>query len=123
MTTTPAPDAGLWRYRHVHDYLAFVREARAILARGGRVRLHWAGRDLDADGFRRELRRALDSRINAKAEPDRPRGRRDDPDHVRALRQDQRDLRDRVARRVRVYQFRTPEVRRRFGHLLARYDD
>jgi hypothetical protein len=32
-------------------------------------------------------------------------------------------VRDRVTRRVRVYQFETAEVRRRFGHLLSRYDE
>jgi hypothetical protein len=28
-----------------------------------------------------------------------------------------------IQQRVRIYQFETPEFRRRFGHLLARHDD
>ena len=43
-------------------------------------------------------------------------------DYQASLRRDQRRLVD-IANRIRVYQFETDEVRHRFGHLLARYDD
>jgi hypothetical protein len=46
----------------------------------------------------------------------------DSMEQVRMAR-DCRAVRDRVNRRVRVYQFETKEVRRRFGHLLSRYDE
>jgi hypothetical protein len=48
--------------------------------------------------------------------------RKQDPDYQARLRRDAWRLRD-IARRVRVYQFETPEVRDRFSHLLSRYDD
>ena len=49
--------------------------------------------------------------------------RKRDPDWQRAALQDSRALRCKLRQRVRVYQFRTSECRRRFGHLLDRYDD
>lgn len=63
-------------------------------------------------------RRALDYRINSRG------GRAEDSEPIDIdLQRDARDLDDILRRRVRVYQFRTPMMRARFGHLLARRDD
>ena len=125
MTSTLLEPAAspVWRYDHVRAYLKWVHACRDRLARTGRVWIDWAGVPLDAAGFRREFTDALDRRINAKAGLDRPRGRRDSDDHRRALVQDRADLQARLRSRVRIYQFRTPEFRGRFGHLLCDRDD
>lgn len=60
--------------------------------------------------------------INRKAGiPDR-RGRKDDPDYQIKLYRDQQRLKD-IARNIRVYQFETREVKKRFSHLLSNYND
>lgn len=46
-----------------------------------------------------------------------------DGEYQTRLRRDAYRVRDIVRDRVRVYQFETPEIRRRYGHLLSRYDD
>lgn len=67
---------------------------------------------------------ALHRRINTRGGIDKPRGKKDNSDYVRASYQDQQDIRDKVLRRIRVYQFRTPECRRRFANLLSdRWED
>jgi hypothetical protein len=77
---------------------------------------------LTKDEARRYLHFLLDVAVNRKAGiPDEPFPKCAADYQVR-LRRDQSRLRD-VARRVRVYQFETSEVRRRFGHLLASRED
>ena len=48
--------------------------------------------------------------------------RKQDPDYQTRLCLDAGRLRD-IRRRIRVYQFETEDVRRRFAHLLSRRDD
>lgn len=107
-----------WHYRHVREMLALYRRAFAHSAGGGTVKLHWNDEPMDAAAWRREFCQALDRRINLKAGIV-PAGRRASEGHQTDLRRDQHDLHATIGQRVRVYQFRTPEVRRRFGHLLA----
>jgi hypothetical protein len=77
---------------------------------------------LTKDEARRHLHYLLDVAIN------RRNGMSDEPfpkcadDYQLRLRRDQSRLQD-MARRVRVYQFETSEVRRRFGHLLVSRED
>jgi hypothetical protein len=68
--------------------------------------------------IRREARGALDRRINARG-GDLAANAPMDWDLIR----DARDLDDRLRRRVRIYQWRTRLMRRRFSHLLASRDD
>jgi hypothetical protein len=69
----------------------------------------------------RELRHGIHDRIN-KHDPRYGGGRKWEPIYQLSLARDARRLHD-IARRVRVYQIETPELARRFAHLLARHDD
>lgn len=110
------------RYPQPGAYVQAWKRANEVTAAGGTVRVSWAGRDLDAHGWRREVRRALDRRINERGGLDQT-GRKWDERYQVGLERDARALRDRLMRRVRVYQFETPELRERFGHLLADRED
>lgn len=114
------------RYRFVGEYLAFVRQAFATTAAGGTVKLSWCNPSLDATGWRREFRSALNNRINAKGGVE-PMSRYCPPNlnpayNYSGFVRDQQRLKD-IRRRVRVYQFETRAVRERFGHLLSSYDE
>jgi len=115
-----------WNYEHVAAYLAFQHNARAHLAQhaGGTVTLQW-GFPLTAEQFRLDTLKALHRRINLKAgiPADGGAGRKFESDYQISMRRDRDHVHDRMTRRIRVYQFETPEIRRRFGHLLSRYDD
>jgi hypothetical protein len=111
-----------WRYRHVGEMLAFYRRAREITEAGGTVRLERFGREYDADDWRRQFRLALDRRITLKAGPE-PAWRKLDDDYRRNLERDCRAIRDKVRRRVALHQLATPELRRRFGHLITPWED
>ena len=67
---------------------------------------------------RSQFRKALDHRINSRAGNDAA----NVPVDYELVR-DARALDDMLQRRIRVYQFATPFMRARFGHLLARHDD
>ncbi len=71
-----------------------------------------------ASDMRAEMLRALDRRINIRG------GDLEacNPVPIEWYR-DARRLEDIKLRRIRVYQFERPEVRAKFGHLLARHDD
>ena len=83
--------------------------------------------------YRREFQRALDKRINEKALIIRDksherykalnRGRKHRGLYQIALYRDRRRYMEMTMDRVRVYQFETPEMTKRYGHLLARQDD
>lgn len=77
------------------------------------------GRQLTKAQARRELSFLINTAIQRRAGIwERP---YDDSEH--AMRRDQRNLHAIINNRLRVYQFETKEVRKRYGHLLARYDD
>ena len=67
---------------------------------------------------RAQFRKALDKRINSRGGNDAD----NEPMDIELVR-DARALDDMLQRRIRVYQFATPMMRARFGHLLARHDD
>ncbi len=108
----------MWKYEMVHNYLAAMKTAFSHVKAGGTIKMNWAGPVLNLFEFREEFVSALHRRINLKA------GISDDAgysDKVMRWRRDQRRLQD-INNRIRVYQFETPEVRGRFGHLLANYE-
>ena len=102
------------------EYLASCRKAFEITASGGTVKLFWDSSPLDAAGWKREFLRALHRRINAKEGP-YDIWRKQMPDYQLCMARDRARLRE-IRRRVRVYEFETPEMRKRFGHLLSGYD-
>jgi hypothetical protein len=110
----------VWRYDHVHEYLTFCRRAFAETAAGRRIQLSWAGCPLDREGWRRSFRKALDQRINLKAGPE-PCWRKLNPAYQIDLMRDCRAIRDHATTRLAVHQIMTPELRRRFGHIISEY--
>lgn len=112
--------ADRWRYAHVREILTVYRWARAELTAGRTVHLAWNGPTLDAEGYRRWFRRGLDHRINLKMGP-YPTWRKLDDDYQRNLERDCRAIRDTVRHRAALHQLSTPELRRRFGHLLTEW--
>jgi hypothetical protein len=104
-------------YRFVHEYLTWARRALNVARDGGTVRIRWAT-EYQGGAFIREFTAALHARINHKAGIN-PTGRKFTQDYQIGLRRDADRLRD-IARRVRVYQFETPELTRRFGHKLSK---
>ena len=118
-----------WRYEDApggaegcREYVKSWREGLQRTREGHKVRLFWNGPSLDFEALRAEFVRALEARIALKAGR-APMGRKHTEEYQRAILQDSADLRRRVVHRVRVYQLRTPELHRRFAHLLATHDD
>ncbi len=105
-----------WRYKHVREYLALLRAAHEALAKGYGIRLRWNGDAMDAQEWQCERIKALDRRITLKA--GRPIGRKHSEQYQIGLFRDCHRVRD-AFRRIRVYQFETPEITRRYKHLLA----
>lgn len=111
-----------WQYRYAGEMLRFYRWAKAITAAGGRVRLSWAGSEYDAEGWRHQFLLALDRRITLKAGP-LPSWRKLSDLYQTELRRDSQRIRDNRQQRVALHQINTPELRRRFGHLISSRDD
>jgi len=68
-------------------------------------------------------RKIIDGRERCGYGCHRPYGEKWEQDYENRAYRDSRAARDRVARRIRVYQFETKEARRRLGHLLSERDD
>lgn len=66
----------------------------------------------------RDFRNALDLRINERAGLI-PSGRKHQEMYQTNLMRDAHDLASHLTQRVRIYQFRCPEIHKRFHHLLA----
>lgn len=97
-------------------YAKFLRELRTLPSHAP-VRFSWS-HIVTAEMARREVRLALDRRINERG--GRPEA---NVEMDIGLVRDARRLADMRLHRVRVYQFESELCRRRFGHLLARHDD
>jgi hypothetical protein len=99
-------------------YLRSIRHANAVTAAGGRIHLDWTDSDgHDAEAWQREQRAALHRRISAKggiaySRHNDPSQRGIDPIFTR----DQIALRNIRTIRLRVYQFESRAVRKRFAH-------
>lgn len=102
----PGQYASLWA--HVRQLADDSRVPDFVDASRGTV----TGRELKA-----KFRRALHNRINTRGSLCMA-GRRYDGLYQADLYRDQRALHDKLQKRVRVYQFLTDIVRRRFGYLL-----
>lgn len=111
------------RYRgQARRYLEKCRRIQHALEQGERIQLDWAGPILDKEGWCKEFRVLLDRRINLKAGY---------PHHWRklntvyqtGLRRDQQRIREIVQWRIVHFQFETPELNKRFAHLLSRRED
>src|SRR4051794_18479032 len=83
--------------------------------------LMWVFNPTSREEILREFREGVNDRINRHI-PGYGRGRNWSEREQTGLMRDARRLQD-MARRIRVYQFETALATRRFGHLLARYDD
>lgn len=118
---------GRWRFEdepiETHRaYLKAWREVRAMQGTRKTILLTWAGPLITPERARQEFRDALDKRICARGGWDPP-WRKLEPRYQDNLRLDALDLQRMMTERVRIYQFRTPEMTHWFGHLLARRDD
>ena len=111
-----------WTYQHVGTMLRFYRWAFAETAAGRTIALsragQYEGRGFDAEGWRRQFRRALDRRINLKAGPV-PAWRKLGEIYQTELRRDADNIRRHHTHRLAIHQIMTPELRRRFGHLIS----
>jgi len=85
----------------------------------GTVLLNWCT-DLHREEWAAAFTKAMLQRINAKGGEPAWRGRRDTPEHQVKLIRDQKRLFDILNFGIRVYSFETPEVRKRFSHLLSK---
>lgn len=118
LVTNPQVKATLATLRY---YRAFVRsdeqyaECRALERR-------WDSR-LTRQAAQERLGWLVNVAINRKAGIPDVACRKQASDHQAALYRDAGRLMAITRHRVRHYQFETAEVRRRFGHLLSRYDD
>ena len=110
-----------WTYPFVKEHLRFVRKAFEITCAGGRIKIRWSDNPMDLKAWRKKFIDALDRRIT-KYGGLGGRGRKFDPDWQLWMRRDRHRLED-IRKRIRVYQFETREMQRRYGHLLARRDD
>lgn len=102
---------------HKGQYVAWVKRIRTAFKEGfHRAQITWGDYQTAAE-FERGYMLALNRRINNRAGIQFS-GRKMGNDYQTNLRRDQRALQDKLQRRIRVYQFSTPDVRKRFGHLL-----
>ncbi len=107
---------------HAGAYVAAWRTGKEITREGGTVRLFRDGRELDADGFAREMDRALQARINIRGGLVQC-GRRMDDQYQTELQRDAWELQAHRESRVRLWglngrRWRTDIVQARLGHLL-----
>ena len=106
----------MWCYKNTKEIMSFYRSCFAALDRGQLVRIYWCNEPLDREGFKREFIKALHARINHKTPNIRP--RKADSDYQISLMRDKYRLQD-IHKRIRVYQFETKQITKKFGHLLA----
>lgn len=110
---------GFGHWVSVKSYVTAIRKAKANLDETFSYSLTcWTpctGREI-----MEQFRAGIHERINEALDIPWTRKRKDS--WQAAIVRDRHRLED-IRRRIRVYQFETPEMMRRFGHLLARYDD
>lgn len=116
--TIPAAEHYARRYNYAGYMLRLYRRAFDVAKTGGQVCLYWNDRPMDLDAWRAEFMRALNARING---PQPPFRKLTDEWQIGIMR-DWHRLAN-IAKRIRIYQFETAEMTKRFGHRLARYDD
>ncbi len=118
-TTASIYVPGFGHWVTVRAYMAAIRKAKANLDETFHYGLTcWTpctGREIMAQ-FREGIHERINEELNI------PWTRKQKDSWQAAIVRDRHRLED-IRRRIRVYQFETPEMMRRFGHLLARYDD
>jgi hypothetical protein len=105
-----------WMYENPGWYLAALRRAYAITKAGGKVRFHWCNPELDADGLKHEVRRALHERINLKVPGSTGAGRKWSYEWQLGCTRDARRVHDYTQRRTihPVNRLETKELQARF---------
>lgn len=110
--------ACLW-YPNRRWYLDNRRAADHAVQNGGTFLFgSWPQRQMDAASWEREKQGALDRRINERGGL-WDTGRKRSPEYQVDLARDARDIQAHFQARIRIYQLRTPELRRRFAGILA----
>ena len=110
------------RYPKAAAYLAWVKRCFAETKAGRQIHTHWASPALNHEGFREEFLRALHKRIQRNGNIE-PKGRKADQQYQTQLLRDRHAIADKQGRRIRLYYIGTPELKKRFAHLIDRYDD
>lgn len=120
------PNCPAWRYQHAGGYLRLCRWAFAETRAGRTIALSSAdaymGWTYTAETWRRAFWKALDRRINLKAGPE-PAWRKLDDRYQTELERDCRAIREHATHHRAVHQLATPELRRRFGHIISGWED
>lgn len=113
------------QYLNPGGYVKWWRTAKDITKRGGTVRIFRTGNDLDAEALSREMRLALDKRINLRGGLVE-KGRKFDPTWQMGCHRDARQINDYFGRRilVRLCNLSTLELRKRYkGRIPADYSE
>ena len=103
-------------------YLSNWREAKAILAKGGKVRIHGKHEPMNREQFDAFMRAALDRRISAKGGTEGT-GRKYTDDYQVAIMRDARGVNDYFSKRIRYgcNHWNTPEIEKRYGYLIREW--
>jgi hypothetical protein len=110
------------RYPNAAAYLGWVKRCFAETKAGRRVQTNWAGPELNHEGFQQEFLRALHRRIQRNGNIE-PRGRKMSHEYQTELFRDRQSIAAKRGQRIRMYYLATPELKRRFSHLLDNYND
>lgn len=109
-----------WEYKHVKEYLILVKRVKKAFDDGYEVKLTWHEDAVDVISWRKEFVKALDARIKLKGNISLS-GKKFESMYQTGLVRDKRRLED-IRNGVRVYQFESGIVKKRFGNLLATYE-
>ena len=106
-------------YPHVSNYVQAWKLAIRLAQEGysGQVLMDRDASPITAHQARQEFLAALNARINSRGGVVLA-GKKDCRNYRGSMTRDMHRVRDKVNQRVRVYQFETSEVRRRFSRLL-----
>ncbi len=101
----------------MQKYQAAVARVKAAPA-GTKFKVDWATTRTKEEFLAEYYDKIIQNAINARGGIEF-KGRKFDPDYQTNLRRDQQALETIRTTRIRVYQFNTPEIKKRFGYLLA----
>lgn len=104
--------------KHAAWYVRSYRTAIAKAKQGIKIQMNWAGAALDEAGLKAEFITALFRRIETKAGIVH-KGRKWAYLYQLEQERDCRAIRDKVQLRIVLHQIATPELKRRFAHLIS----
>lgn len=110
------------RYPKAAAYLGWVKRCFAETKAGRRVQTNWAGPALTHEAFREEFLKALHKRIQQKGNTE-PKGRKTSSEYQINLMRDRQSIAAKQGSRIRMYYIGTPELKRRFAHLIDSHHD